>query len=118
MSLEISDSLSLFAFCKKVLSKGEPEKGMCQHDQRHFFYVSDIDRSIKLSPQTVQEHKNFTQYETQVNRGLLKSENNTCFCELCYLNEPGECKNINLVCPFEWVNVYKSTHKVCKGHSE
>ena len=52
--IEISDSLSLFAFCKKVLSKGEPEKGMCQHDQRHFFYVSDIDRSIKLSPQTVQ----------------------------------------------------------------
>ena len=33
---------------------GEPEKGMCQHYHRHFFYASDIDRSIKLSPQTLQ----------------------------------------------------------------
>ena len=56
--IEISDSLSLFAYCKKVLSL-KPEKGMCQHYQRHFFYVSDIDRSIKSSPQTVQGTQKF-----------------------------------------------------------
>ena len=57
--IEISDSLSLFAYCKKVLTKGEPEKGMCQHYQRHFFYVSDIDTSIKSSLPTVQGTQKF-----------------------------------------------------------
>ena len=110
--IEISDSLSLFAYCKKVLSKGEPEKGMCQHYQRHFFYVSDIDRSIKLSPQTFQGTQKFHSVWNTGEQGIVEIRESSCFCEPCYLNEPGEC---NLVCPFEWVNVYKSTHKVCKG---
>ena len=110
--IEISDSLSLFAYCKKVLTKGEPEKGMCQHYQRHFFYVSDIDRSIKLSPQTVQGTQKFHSVQNTGEQGIVEVRESSCFCEPCYLNEPGECKNINLVCPFEWVSVYKSTHKV------
>ena len=90
--IEINDSL--FAYCKKVLSKGEPKKGMCQHYQRYFFYVSDIDRSIKLSPETVQGTQKFHSVWNTGEQVIDELRESSCFCEPCYLNEPGECKNI------------------------
>ena len=69
---------------------------------------------LNCHPQTVQGTQKFHSVQNTGEQGIVEVRESSCFCEPCYLNEPGECKNINLVCPFEWVNVYKSTHKVCK----
>ena len=39
--------------------------------------------------------------------GIIEVHESSCFCETCFLNEPGNCKNAWLVERFAWTSVYK-----------
>ena len=43
-------------------------------------------------------------------RGIIEVCETSCFCEVCFLNGQGECKNRKLVEDFEWASLYKDMY--------
>ena len=41
-------------------------------------------------------------------RGIIEVRESSCFCEVCFLNKEGECKNRALVEDFAWASLYKN----------
>ena len=38
--------------------------------------------------------------------GIIEVRESSCFCEVCFANESGECKNSHLVEDFAWATLY------------
>ena len=43
-------------------------------------------------------------------RGIIEVHESSCFCEVCFLNGQGECKNRKLVEDFAWASLYKDMY--------
>ena len=43
-------------------------------------------------------------------RGIIEVHESNCFCEVCFLNAQGECKNQKLVEDFAWTSLYKNMY--------
>ena len=43
-------------------------------------------------------------------RGIIEVHESSCFCEVCFLNAKGECKNRKLVEDFAWASLYKNLY--------
>ena len=40
--------------------------------------------------------------------GIIEVHESSCFCEVCFFNESGQCKNGHLVEDFAWASLYKN----------
>ena len=40
--------------------------------------------------------------------GIIEVHESSCFCEVCFVNESGQCKNAHLVEDFAWASLYKN----------
>ena len=40
--------------------------------------------------------------------GIIEAHKSSCFCEVCFVNESGQCKNVHLVEDFAWASLYKN----------
>ena len=123
-SHEFSDAGELVRYCKLKLTVDKDKEGMCCHWQRHYFQVSDIDRDDDTVCQTVKGTLSLHSVRNVGVPGIIEVRESSCFCEVCFHNEPGECKNASLVEPFAWASVYKNLdiepsleNKLWEGHS-
>ena len=40
--------------------------------------------------------------------GITEVHESSCFCEVCFVNESGQCQNAHLVEDFAWASLYKN----------
>ena len=106
-SHEFSDAGELVRYCKLKLTVDKDKEGMCCHWQRHYFQVSDIDRYDDTVCQTVKGTLSLHSVRNVGVPGIIEVRESSCFCEVCFHNEPGECKNASLVEPFAYADVTK-----------
>ena len=81
---------------------------MCCHWQRHYFEVSNINRDESIKCETVKGTLSFHSVHNVGIPGIIEVRESSCFCEVCFVNESGQCKNAHLVEDFAWVSLYKN----------
>ena len=81
---------------------------MCCHWQRHYFEVSNILCDDTTSSKIVKGTWNFHSVCNAGVPGIIKVRESSCFCEICFHNKKGECRNAALVQPFAWTSLYKN----------
>lgn len=105
---EFGDARELVAYCDLYLKQSKVEKGMCFHLQRHYFEVSVINRDgAMVKANTVDGTQSFHSVRNTGQVGFIEVRESSCFCEACFLNEPGECKNSHLVLDYGWAALTK-----------
>ena len=81
---------------------------MCCHWQWHYFKVSNINRDESLKFERVKGTLCFHSICNAGIPGIIEVCESGCFCEVCFFNESGQCKNGHLVEDFAWVSLYKN----------
>ena len=104
---EFSDAGEIVRYCNLKLKVDKDKDGMCCHWQRHYFEVSDINRDDSTLCQTVKGTLSLHSVRNVGIPGIVEVRESSCFCEVCFHNESGVCKNSSLVQPFAWTSVYK-----------
>lgn len=115
---EFSDASELVAYCDLHLKQSKVEKGMCFHLQRHYFEVSDIKRDVDVKAITVDGTQSLHSVRNTGRIGFIDVRESSCFCEVCFLNEPGECKNQHLVLDYAWASLIKMSKEERKEIGE
>ena len=97
---------------------------MCCHWQWHYFEVSNINHDESLKCETVKGTLSFHSVRNVGIPGIIEVHKSSCFCEVCFFNESGQCKNGHLVEDFAWASLYKNQqikdhfeNKVWEGYS-
>ena len=126
--LEASSAAELVRYCNANLQLCQEDPEMCCHYQRHYYEVleNQINRDRpEIEPQTVEGTQKLHAVRNTGVAGILEVRESSCFCEVCFINEPGKCKNKRLVKPFAWARVYidlvidqSFENKLWKGFSE
>ena len=81
---------------------------MCCHWQRHYFEVSNINRDERMKCETVKGTLSFHSVCQVGIPDIIEVCESSCFCEVCFVNESGQCKNAHLVEDFAWASLYKN----------
>ena len=107
-SHKFGDASEIVRYCKLKLTVDNDKSGMCCHWQRHYFEVSNILRDDTTSSETVKGTRSFHSVRNAGVPGIIEVWESSCFCEICFHNEKGECRNAALIQPFAWTSLYKS----------
>ena len=107
-SQEFSDTGEIVRYCNLKLRVHNPDDTMCCHWQRHYFEVSNINHDEILKCQTVKGTLSFHSVHNVGIPGIIEVHESSCFCEFCFFNESGQCKNGHLVEDFAWASLYKN----------
>ena len=97
---------------------------MCCHWQRHYFKESVINHDVTMKCKTIKGTLRFHSVRNVGTPGIIEVRESSCFCEVCFANELGECKNSHLVEDFAWATLYKDQqiedkfeNKIWEGYS-
>ena len=107
-SQEFSDVGEIVRYCNLKLRVHNPDDAMCCHWQRHYFEVSNINRDESLKCETVKGTLSFHSVRNVGIPGIIEVHDSSCFCEVFFFNESGQCKNGHLVEDFAWASLYKN----------
>ena len=116
---KIGDSLEMVCYCQlKLQLQSDSETEICCHYRRAYFHVIDINHEgdPDSQTQTVKGTLCFHSVHNTGIPGIVEVRESSCYCEPCFLNVSGECKNQKLVNNFAWASVYKK-HDI-SGHVE
>ena len=91
---ELADTQQLTTYCWESLVEDEDvEVGKCIHSHRNFYLVNDVEREPDNDLGTLGLH-------CVCNTGIdsiIEVWEASCFCDVCFLNAEGKCKNKWLV---------------------
>ena len=107
-SHEFGDTSKIVRYCELKLNVDNDKSGMCCHWQCHYFEVSNILRYDTTSSETVKGTWSFHSVCNAGVPGIIEVQKSSCFCEICFHNKKGECRNAALVQPFAWTSLYKN----------
>ena len=107
-SQEFSDAGEIVRYCNLKLWVHNPDDAMCCHWQWHYFKVLNINRDESLKCETVKGTLSFHSVCNVGIPGSIEVCESICFCEVCFFNESGQCKNGHLVEDFAWASLYKN----------
>ena len=107
---EFSNAGEIFRYCLLKLTIHNNDLGKCCHWQRHYFEVSQINRDEDTVSRTVKGTLTLHSVRNVGVRGIIEVRESSCFCEVCFLNAQGECKNRKLVEDFAWASLYKNLY--------
>ena len=123
-SHEFGDASEIVRYCELKLTVDNDKSGMCCHWQHHYFEVSNILRDDTTSSETVEGTWSLHSVRNAGVPGIIEVRESSCFCEICFHNEKGECRNAALVQPFAWTSLYKNQaikenfkNKLSEGYS-
>ena len=91
-SQEFSDAGELVHYCDLKLRVHNDDDAMCCHWQRHYFEVSNINRDESVKCETVNGTLSFYSVHNVGIPGIIEVCESSCFCEVCFVNESGQCK--------------------------
>ena len=106
-SQEFSDAGEVVHYCNLKLRVHNDNDAMCCHWQRHYFEESVINRDVTTKCETIKGALRFHSVRNVGTPGIIEVRESSCFCEVCFANELGECKNSHLVEDFAWATLYK-----------
>ena len=72
--------------------------------------MSQINRDVNTVSRTVKGTMTLHSVRNVGVRGIIEVRESSCFCEVCFLNKEGECKNRALVEDFAWASLYKNMY--------
>ena len=107
-SQEFSNAGEIVHYCNLQLWVHNPDDAMCCHWQWHYFEVSNINHDESLKCETVKGTLSFHSVCNVGIPGIIEVCESSCFCEVCFFNESGQCKNGHLVEDFAWASLYKN----------
>ena len=58
---------------------------------QHYFEASDLSRDQSIKCETVKGTLNFKSVRNVGIPGIIEVCESSCFCEVCFLNESGQC---------------------------
>ena len=123
-SQEFSDAGEVVRYCNLKLRVHNDNDAMCCHWQRHYFEESVINRDVTMKCETIKGTLRFHSVRNVGTPGIIEVCESSCFCEVCFANESGECKNSHLVEDFAWATLYKDQqiedkfqNKIWEGYS-
>ena len=123
-SQEFSDAGEVVRYCNLKLRVHNDNDAMCCHWQRHYFEESVINRDVTMKCETIKGTLRFHSVRNVGTPGIIEVRESSCFCEVCFANELGECKNSHLVEDFAWATLYKDQqiedkfeNKIWEGYS-
>ena len=105
-SCEFTNAEEILWYCDLKFTIHTNNSEMCCHWQRHYFEVSSIKHDQNIDCKTVKGTLSFHSVCSVGVPGIIEVHESSCFCEPCFLNEPGNFKNAWLVERFAWVSVY------------
>ena len=101
-------NIKLQCYCNIKLQVHNDDDAMCCHWQWHYFEVSNINCEESIKYETVKGILNFHSICNVGIPGIIKVCESSCFCEVFFVNESGQCKNAHLVEEFAWASLYKN----------
>ena len=107
---EFSDAGNVYRYCQLKLRIHNDDITKCCHWQWHYFEVCQINRDVNTVSRTVKGTMSLHSVCNVGVRGIIEVRESSCFCEVCFLNEEGECKNKALVEDFAWASLYKNMY--------
>ena len=107
-SQEFSDAGEIVRYCNLKLRVHNPDDAMCYHWQWHYFEVLNINCDEILKCETVKGTLSFHSVCDVGIPGIIEVRESSCFCEVCFFSESGQCKNGYLVEDFAWASLYKN----------
>ena len=107
-SQEFAAAGEIVHYCNIKLRVHNNDDAMCCHWQWHYFEVSNINRDKSIKCETVKGTLNFHSVRNVGIPGIIEVRESSCFCEVCFVNESGQCKNAQLVEDFAWASLYKN----------
>ena len=107
-SQELSDAGEIVQYCNLKLWVHNPDDDMCCHWQWHYFEVSNINCDKILKCETIKGTLSFHSVCNVGIPGIIEVCESSCFCEVCFFNESGQCKNGHLVEDFAWASLYNN----------
>ena len=123
-SQEFSDAGEVARYCNLKLRVHNDNDAMCCHWQRHYFEESVINCDVTTKCETIKGTLRFHSVRNVGTPGIIEVRESSCFCEVCFANESGECKNSHLVEDFAWATLYKDQqiedkfeNKIWEGYS-
>ena len=108
-TFELGSCKELTAYCREYLTLGDHKRGMCCHYHKHFYEISDIVRDQDEDIRSIRGTLGFHSVRNTGIPGVIDVRESSCFCEPCFLGDPGECRNQRLVKPFRFASLYKTT---------
>ena len=97
--------LEILWYCNlKMAIHNKNSEKFC-HLQRHYFEVSSIKHDENIDCKTVKGTLSFHSVRNAGVPGIIAVHESSCFCEPCFLNDPGNCKNSQLVERFALASV-------------
>ena len=96
-SQEFSDAGEVVRYCNLKLRVHNDNDAMCCHWQRHYFEESVINCDVTTNCETIKGTLRFHSVRNVGTPGIIEVCESSCFCEVCFANESGECKNSHLV---------------------
>ncbi|XP_072030072.1 uncharacterized protein [Amphiura filiformis] len=91
----INDARDLFKYCLDKVATKTPPPGECQHFQRTFFYVDDIerDRDMGSAPLKTVKGTRLLHSVRGITAGKICIRNLSCFCFACTQGNDNTCDN-------------------------
>ena len=107
---ELANSQELTNYCVQFLTHDVDTDTCKSHSAggRHFYLVNDIKCEDNKDLVTVDGTRSFHSVRNTGTPGIVEVREASCFCEVCFLNHSGECKNKRLVKNFRWACTSKS----------
>ena len=90
---EFSNAHDVYCYSQLKLRIHNDDLTKCCHWQRHYFEVSQINHDDNTVSRTVKGTMSLHSVRNVGVRGIIEVRESSCFCEVCFLNEEGECKN-------------------------
>ena len=107
-SQEFADAGEIVHYCNIKLRVHSDDDAMFCHWQWHYFEVSNINHDKSIKCETLKGTLNFHSVHNVGIPGIIEVCESSCFCEVCFVNESGQCKNAQLVEDFAWASLYKN----------
>ena len=105
---EFGNCKELTAYCQQYLKMGDNSRGICCHYHRQYYEVSNIVHVEDTDDiHTIRGTLGFHSVRNTGTPGVIEVHASSCFCEPCFLDTPGECRNKRLVKKFLWASLYK-----------
>ena len=106
-TFEFGNCKELTAYCWQYLKMGDNSRGICCEYHRQYYKVSNIVLVEDTDDiRTIRGTLGFHLVRNTGTPGVIKVRASSCFCELCFLDTPGECRNKRLVKKFLWASLY------------
>ena len=107
---EFSNAGDMYCYCQLKLRIHNDDLAKCCHWQQHYFEVSQINHYDNTVSRTVKGMLTLHLVCNVGVQGIIEVCESSCFCEVCFLNGQGECKNRKLVEDFAWASLYKDMY--------